>query len=85
MLLLEGLSVSFFNLLLTLKDMPGILERVSTAFNLETKPFGEHIYVFETPSPAAEKRNKQKSHCIINVAAESPFVYILLTQTSIMF
>lgn len=82
MVLLEGLSVSFFNFLLTLKDMPGILERMSTAFNLVTKLFGEHIYMLETFSSAALK---QKNLCLINEAVESSFLYILLTQTSIMF
>lgn len=55
MVLLDGLSVSFFNFLLSLKDMTGILDRLSTVFNLVTKVFRQHIYILETFSPAALK------------------------------
>lgn len=51
------MSVSFYNFLLTLKDMPGILERMSTAFNLVTKRFGKLIYILETFFPVALKTN----------------------------
>lgn len=62
MVLLEVLSVSFFNFLLTVENMPGILERASTAFNLVTKNtfeelLGEHIYVLETFSPTTLKQS----------------------------
>lgn len=82
MILLKGLSVSFFNFLLTLKDMSGILERISTAFNLVTKLFGELIYILETFSSLALKTNKNL--CIISEAVETSFLYNLLTQTSVM-
>lgn len=81
MILLKGLSVSFFNFLLTLKDMPGILERISTAFNLVSKPLGELIYVLGTFSSAALKTNKNL--CIITEAVENSFLYNLSTQTSL--
>lgn len=82
MILLKGLSVSFFNFLLTLKDMSGILKRISTAFNLVTKLFGELIYMLETFSSAALKTNINL--CIITEAVETSFFYNLLTQTSVM-
>lgn len=80
MILLKGLSVSFFNFLLTLKDMSGIFERISTAFNLVAKLFGELIYILETFSSADLKQNL----CIISEAVETSFLCNLLTQTSIM-
>lgn len=82
MILLKGLSVSFFNFLLTLKDMSGILKRISTAFNLVAKLFGELIYMLETFSSAALKTNINL--CIISEAVETSFLYNLLTQTSVM-
>jgi len=39
--------------------MPGILERMSIAFNLVTKLFGEHTYILGIFSPAALKTNKK--------------------------
>lgn len=62
------MSVSFFNLLLTLTDMPGIWERMSTAFNLVTK-----CCILEPFSLAALK---QESLCIIDKAIEGSFLYI---------
>lgn len=82
MILLKGLSVSFFNFLLTLKDMSGILERISTAFNLVTKLFGELIYILETFPSAALKMDKNLR--IISRAVEISFLYNLLTQISVM-
>lgn len=75
MLLLEGLSVSFFNFLLTLRDMPGILEGICAAFHLVTELFGERICILEI-SRAASKR--KKNLCIIHETIESPFLYTLL-------